>query len=83
VRWSHRSRRRDCRESDPTRSPAMRSTIASVAARPASIGSWPGWPKTTPVILLRLPCTERIARNAKHRSPPATDRLRAKSEGNT
>jgi hypothetical protein len=58
-----------CGETDLTRSPAMRSTIASATARPASIRSSPGWPITTPVIVVRLACTKRIARNAKH--PPA------------
>src|SRR2546426_2826213 len=47
----------------------MRSTMASAAARPASIWSWPGWPKTTPVIVVRLPSIQRMARKAKQ--PPA------------
>ena len=47
----------------------MRSTMASAAARPAAIRSWPGWPKTTPVIAVRLPSIRRMARKAKQ--PPA------------
>ena len=47
----------------------MRSTIASAAARPAAIWSWPGWPNTTPVIVVRLPSIQRMARKAKQ--PPA------------
>ena len=49
--------------------PAMRSTMASAAARPAAIRSWPGWPSTTPVIVVRLPSIRRMARKAKQ--PPA------------
>jgi aryl-alcohol dehydrogenase-like predicted oxidoreductase len=49
--------------------PLIRSTIASAAARPAAIRSSPGWPRTTPVIAVHLPCTRRIARKAKQ--PPA------------
>jgi hypothetical protein len=37
----------------------MRSTMASAAARPAAIWSWPGWPSTTPVIVVRLPSIQR------------------------
>jgi hypothetical protein len=37
--------------------------------RPASIRSRPGWPSTTPVIVVRLPSSRRIARKAKQ--PPA------------
>ena len=47
----------------------MRSTMASAAARPAAIWLWPGWPNTTPVIVVRLPSIQRIARKAKQ--PPA------------
>src|SRR6266571_1059831 len=47
----------------------MRSTSSSAAARPAAIWSWPGWPSTTPVIVVRLPSIQRIARKAKQ--PPA------------
>ena len=47
----------------------MRSTMASAAARPAAIRSWPGWPSTTPVIVVRLPSIQRMARKAKQ--PPA------------
>ena len=47
----------------------MRSTIASAAARPAAICSWPGCPSTTPVIVDRLPSIQRMARKAKQ--PPA------------
>jgi hypothetical protein len=47
----------------------MRSTMASAAASPAAIRSRPGWPSTTPVIVVRLPSIHRIARNAKQ--PPA------------
>jgi hypothetical protein len=43
--------------------------MASAAARPAAIRSWPGWPSTTPVIVVRLPSTQRTARKAKQ--PPA------------
>jgi hypothetical protein len=43
--------------------------MASAAARPAAIWSWPGWPSTTPVIVVRLPPTRRMARKAKQ--PPA------------
>ena len=32
----------------------MRSTMATAAVRPASIWSSPGWPNTTPVIVLRF-----------------------------
>ncbi|MGB8004164.1 MAG: hypothetical protein WCF27_07860 [Gaiellaceae bacterium] len=47
----------------------MRSTIAAAAARPAVIRSSPGWPSTTPVIVIRLPSIQRMARKAKQ--PPA------------
>src|SRR5947208_15366324 len=47
----------------------MRSTMAPAAARPAAILSWPGWPNTTPVIVVRLPSIQRMARKAKQ--PPA------------
>jgi two-component system sensor histidine kinase VanS len=47
----------------------MRSTMASAAARPAAIRSWPGWPNTTPVIVVRLASIQRTARKAKQ--PPA------------
>jgi hypothetical protein len=47
----------------------MRSTMAAAAMRPAAIRSWPGWPNTTPVIVVRLPSIQRSARNAKQ--PPA------------
>jgi len=47
----------------------MRSTMASAAARPAAIWSWPGWPNTTPVIVVRLLSIRRMARKAKQ--PPA------------
>src|SRR5919201_2900185 len=47
----------------------MRSTMASAAARPAAIWSWPGWRNTTPVIVVRLPSIQRMARKAKQ--PPA------------
>ncbi len=47
----------------------MRSTMASAAARPAAIRLWPGWPNTTPVIVVRLPSIQRMARKAKQ--PPA------------
>src|ERR671935_45931 len=47
----------------------MRSTMASAAARPAKIWLWPGWPSTTPVIVVRLPSIQRTARKAKQ--PPA------------
>src|SRR5919199_3592792 len=47
----------------------MRSTRAAAAARPAAIRLWPGWPKTTPVIVVRFPSIQRMARNAKQ--PPA------------
>jgi hypothetical protein len=47
----------------------MRSTMPSAAARPAAIRSWPGWPNTTPVIVVRLPSIQRMARKAKQ--PPA------------
>ena len=43
--------------------------MASAAARPAAIRSRPGWPNTTPVIIVRLPPTHRMARKAKQ--PPA------------
>jgi hypothetical protein len=43
--------------------------MASAAARPAAILSWPGWPNTTPVIVVRLPSIQRMARKAKQ--PPA------------
>jgi hypothetical protein len=38
--------------------------MASAAARPAAIWSWPGWPNTTPVIAVRLPSIQRMARKA-------------------
>jgi len=47
----------------------MRSTMASAAARPAAIRSWPGCPNTTPVIVVNLPSIQRMARKAKQ--PPA------------
>ena len=47
----------------------MRSTMASAAARPAAIWSWPGWPNTTPVMVVRLPSIQRTALKAKQ--PPA------------
>jgi hypothetical protein len=43
--------------------------MASAAARPAAIWLWPGCPNTTPVIVVRLPSIQRMARNAKQ--PPA------------
>ena len=43
--------------------------MASAAARPAAIWSWPGWPNTTPVIVVGLPSIQRMARKAKQ--PPA------------
>jgi hypothetical protein len=43
--------------------------MASAAARPAAIRSWPGWPNTTPVIVVRVPSIQRMARKAKQ--PPA------------
>src|SRR5262249_57486512 len=58
-----------CRGSDVGRRPVMRSTMASAAARPAAIWLWPGWPNTTPVIVVRLPSIQRMARKAKQ--PPA------------
>jgi len=48
---------------------AMRETIAFAAARPAAILLWPGWPSTTPVIVVRLPSIQRMAWKAKQ--PPA------------
>ena len=42
---------------------------AAAASRPAAIRSSPGWPSTTPVIVVRLPSIVRIARKAKQ--PPA------------
>ena len=47
----------------------MRLTMASAAARPAATLSSPGWPNTTPVIVVRLPSIQRMARKAKQ--PPA------------
>ena len=47
----------------------MRSTMTSADTRPAAIWSWPGWPNTTPVIVVRLPSIKRMARKAKQ--PPA------------
>jgi hypothetical protein len=49
--------------------PAMRSTMASAAARAAATWSRSGWPNTTPVIVVRLPSIQRMARKAK--PPPA------------
>ena len=43
--------------------------MASAAARPAAIWSWPGWPNTTPVMVVRLPPIQRMAWKAKQ--PPA------------
>jgi hypothetical protein len=43
--------------------------MAAAAPSPAAIRSWPGWPSTTPVIVVHLPPSRRIARKAKH--PPA------------
>jgi hypothetical protein len=43
--------------------------MASAATRPAAIRSRPGWPNTTPVIVVRLPSILRMARKAKQ--PPA------------
>jgi hypothetical protein len=39
--------------------------MASAAARPAAVWSRPGWPSTTPVIVVRLPSIQRMARKAK------------------
>jgi hypothetical protein len=39
--------------------------MASAAARLAAIWSRPGWPNTTPVIVVRLPWIQRMARKAK------------------
>ncbi len=43
--------------------------MTSADTRPAAIWSWPGWPNTTPVIVVRLPSIKRMARKAKQ--PPA------------
>ena len=43
--------------------------MAAAAIRPAAIRSWPGWPNTTPVIVVRFPSIQRMARKAKQ--PPA------------
>jgi hypothetical protein len=64
-----RGGRARCRRSGGGRSPAMASTKASAAARPAMIRSWPGWPSTTPVIVVGFPSILRMARKAKQ--PPA------------
>ena len=47
----------------------MRPTMASAVARPAAIWLWPGWPNTTPVIVVRFPSIQRMALKAKQ--PPA------------
>jgi hypothetical protein len=43
--------------------------MASAASRPAATWLRPGWPSTTPVIVVRLPSIQRMARKAKQ--PPA------------
>ena len=41
------------------------------------ISSWPGWPSTTPVIVVRLPSIQRTARKAKR----GTKRIRTDQAG--
>ena len=59
----------DPRRSGAARCPAMRRTRAAAAISPAPTWSSPGWPNTTPVIVVRLPSIQRMARKAKQ--PPA------------
>ena len=46
---------------------------------PAAIRSRPGWPSTTPVIVVRLPSIRRTARKAKQ--PPAAASTSVSSSG--